>query len=140
MKEILGFLAQNKAILDACKFWIAGFGTEPLQNLLVHRNAEFLGAVDNQKLEELLVTCKAAIINQAVSTGALTKIQEYLLAGVPIIINHFSARSYHSREGIKIFRSLEELPGLFAEPAEIAVPVIIDPCIKLIQDIRKLIA
>jgi len=140
MKEILVFLAQNKAILDTCKFCIAGFGTEILKDFLVHKNAEFLGTVDNQKLEDLLVTCKAAIINQAASTGALTKIQEYLLAGVPIIMNHFSARSYHSREGIKIFRSLEELPGLLAEPAEIAAPVIIDPCIKLIQDIRKLIA
>jgi hypothetical protein len=55
---------------------------------------------------------KAAIVYQECGSGALTKICEFLLAGVPVLANQHAARSYYNCSGVIEFASVAELPLL----------------------------
>lgn len=93
------------------KLKVAGFATESLKDEinLNDNKVELIGTVDNRQLEELLVNCKAMIVNQLPSSGALTKIQEMRIAGVPIIANNLSLRSYYNITGLYVFDDFKEL-------------------------------
>jgi len=87
---------------------VAGFGTEKLKHYELGK-VHIIGGVQDEKLLDLQVHCKALIVNQPATTGALTRIEEFLAAGIPIIANENSIRSYRNREGIKIFNSVSEI-------------------------------
>lgn len=87
---------------------VAGFGTEKLKHYELGK-VHIIGGVQDEKLLDLQVHCKALIVNQPATTGALTRIEEFLAAGIPICANENSIRSYRNREGIKIFNSVSEI-------------------------------
>ena len=89
---------------------VAGFGTEQLKK---HESGEIhiIGGVADEQLLDLQVHCKALIVNQPATTGALTRIEEFLAAGIPIIANENSIRSYRNREGINML-TIEFFNGL----------------------------
>lgn len=87
---------------------VAGFGTEQLKQYELGK-VHIIGGVQDEKLLDLQVHCKALIVNQPATTGALTRIEEFLAAGIPIYANENSIRSYRNREGIKIFNSVSEI-------------------------------
>lgn len=96
------------------KLVVVGFATETLMDDLGIRgsNVEILGGVDKERLEDLLVTCKALIVNQKPSSGALTKLQEMRIAGVPVIGNKLSFRSYSNISGFYSFFDYSDLNEL----------------------------
>ena len=73
---------------------IAGFGTEDLIDIK-NNKIEILGSVSEKVLEELMKNCKCLIINQAQTSGFLTKIVEFNLARIPIFVtsNYYQAKS-----------------------------------------------
>ena len=77
-----------------CPIKLAGFGTENLIGFEKNK-IEILGSVSENVLEELMKNCKCLIINQAQSTGFLTKIVEFNLARIPIIVtsNYYQAKN-----------------------------------------------
>ena len=87
---------------------VAGFGTEQLKQY-ESGEVRIIGGVQDEQLLDLQVHCKALIVNQPATTGALTRIEEFLAAGIPIIANENSIRSYRNREGIRIFNSVSEI-------------------------------
>jgi len=109
---------------------VAGYGTEELRDLSV-MGVDFCGAVTNEELAELLVKTRAAIVYQEEGSGALTRIGELLLAGVPVVANHHAARSWHHLPGVIEFDDLSALsstlttlltapPGVLSPPAPAA--------------------
>lgn len=87
---------------------VAGFGTEKLKYYELGK-VRIIGGVQDEQLLDLQVHCKALIVNQPATTGALTRIEEFLAADIPIYANENSIRSYRNREGIRIFNSVSEI-------------------------------
>jgi hypothetical protein len=95
---------------------VAGFGTEELEVPVSAHNVVLHGSVDQARLADLLAMAGAAIVEQRPSVGALTKIPELLMAGVPVIANVDASRSTWSLEGIVHYESLSDLQALLEKP------------------------
>lgn len=111
IEQLLNFFMHN-ALPNGTKIIVAGFGTETLIDKYKHPNIQFEGAVTAMQLEALMIGCKAAIVNQGFSTGALTKNIEYLIAGIPVLCDEGSIRSYYGTDGIYRYNSFVELGKL----------------------------
>ena len=92
---------------------VAGYGTESLREV-AHSRISFMGTLSNDDLEKLLVEIDGMIIYQPPTTGALTRIPEMLLAGIPIYANFDAARNYFNISDIVPYQSFEELISLLA--------------------------
>lgn len=104
------------------KLQIAGYGTENLfKNIILPKHVEMLGTLSNETLVDCLIKTDAVIIHQITTTGALTKIIELLISGVPIIANAESVRSYWGFDGIYVYNDDNQLTKMlddysFSEP------------------------
>ena len=92
---------------------VAGYGTESLREV-AHPRISFLGTLSNEALEKLLVEIDGMIIYQPPTTGALTRIPEMLLAGIPLYANFDASRNYFNVDGIVPYHSFDELLRLLA--------------------------
>ena len=94
---------------------ITGFGSDAIFNgidYVLNKNIETLGETTPSELNELLASCKGVIINQALSSGALTKLKELQIAGVPVILNEGSTRSFKNEHGFYVYHDSIELKTL----------------------------
>lgn len=105
---------------------VAGHGSEQLKAIFSAKNVRVLGAVSNDRLAELIISCDYAVIQQQPSSGALTRIPELLLAGIPVLANEHAARSSSGLKGIKVYRSYPQLLEQLYSPLP-SVPVIERP-------------
>ncbi len=87
---------------------VAGFGMEALKDL-EGGGAVVLGTLTNDELDEKLSTIKACLCYQENGSGALTRIEEMLIAGVPVLANSQAARSYYNIRGVVEFSDLDGL-------------------------------
>lgn len=90
------------------KLLVAGYGTEDLKVTEDVRNIELLGSITNEKLEYLLSSAAACLCYQEKASGALTRIMEMLIAGVPVIANTSACRSYYNLPGVIEIDNLDE--------------------------------
>jgi hypothetical protein len=89
---MVSFLQQYAVINNSHLLIVAGYGTEQL-TAFSSEKIEVVGTIDSIKLRELLVFCTALIINQPQTTGFLTKIVDFNLCGIPMVVtsNYFQA-------------------------------------------------
>ncbi|GAC1309827.1 MAG: hypothetical protein NVSMB24_25950 [Mucilaginibacter sp.] len=90
---------------------VAGFGSECLK-YMNSSNIKIWGSVDNELLKRILIDNDAVILHQQPTTGALTKIPELLMAGMPVIANQTASRSFYGVEGINTYFNYHELSKL----------------------------
>ena len=106
---------------------IAGSGTEELASEITRPGFTVHGTVSPGQLDRLLLSARAAIVHQAPSSGALTRIPELLLAGIPVLANENASRSSWSYAGLYPYSDFAELQALMAsdqpEPHPPARPV-----------------
>jgi len=89
---------------------VVGYGTERLRNVLPNgMNVVLHGEVDFEQLRRLLCIVRAAIVHQVPTSGALTRIPELLMAGVPVLANVDAARSFFGAHGVAVYESDEHL-------------------------------
>jgi len=89
---------------------IAGYGTKEFLSYAENvEGVKFLGPLDDKTLDELLGNVVCSIIYQATGAGALTKITEFLIAGVPMLANSHAMRSYYNVPGIYEFTSFSDI-------------------------------
>jgi hypothetical protein len=103
MMQLLNRLKRLNSKGFSFKVKLTGFGTNDLK---LHYNdswLEILGDSNAETFTNLVRNCKAMLIEQGFSSGALTKIPEMLTAGVPIICDHGSSRSFRTLNGLHIF-------------------------------------
>lgn len=116
MESRIALFEKNKP--DNIELIIAGFGTEEL--ILFSKegknNIWIAGSISNYELFELLCEVDAVLIHQSPTTGALTRIPELLLAGVPLIVNNDAARSYYTCNGVYVYNSDFEFLKLLNNP------------------------
>ncbi len=97
---------------------IAGYGTEQLKEYCDSPNFTLHGTIDSQKLNELLVNAKAVLVHQKAGVGALTRIPEMLIAGIPVIANGNACRSAFSYPGVYCYDNKPELADLMSKPLD----------------------
>ncbi len=73
------------------------------------RGITFKGTLSDQELDEIMAKVKACLCYQQNGSGALTRICEMLLAGIPVLANTHAARSYYNLKGLFEFQELHEL-------------------------------
>ncbi len=78
-----------------------------------------LGSVSRERLVTLLETCSALLIHTHGGGGAVTRIPEALLSGVPIIANSNAARDQHGTPGVHSYETAAEFAALAASPPPI---------------------
>lgn len=110
MQTLVDFASTRELPFD---FYVAGYGTESLRQVS-HPHISFLGTLSNEELDRMLVEVDGIIIYQPPTTGALTRIPEMLLAGIPVFANFDAARNYFNVNGIITYHSFEELIDLLA--------------------------
>lgn len=105
--RIAFFKGQNK---NACDILVAGYGTESLKSLTENfSNIKFLGEISDDDLFSLLTTIDALLIHQPPTSGALTRIIESLIAGVPVLVNFDGARNYFDMPGVSLYYNDNQL-------------------------------
>ena len=108
------------------KLLVAGYGTDIVRESVHGKGMEFLGSLPKTELDRKLSCVKACLCYQEQGSGALTRIPEMLIAGIPVLANTHAARSYHNLKGITEFSRFVDLPEAIkrAESLErhIAVP------------------
>lgn len=106
---------------------VVGFGSEQLKTTFPDNNVKIWGSVTAEKLAELIVLNDYGIVHQAPSSGALTRIPEMLMAGLPLLANVHAARSSYAMQGICAYHSFEELLDVLEMPLPGLPPVPVRP-------------
>jgi hypothetical protein len=110
MAELLTWLtASPSASLSPVK--VIGYGTEIFRDLQ-NGQVEVLGTLNDEALEEHLLRARAVILHQPAAVGALIRVSEMLLAGVPIFANAIAARSTSQYHGVVVYESFAELGSM----------------------------
>ena len=118
MIEQIQLLSRIQPRLDF-KVNIAGYGTEILAEHCQQANFNLIGSVDPDKLKQLLVDAKAILVHQQAGVGALTRLPEMLIAGIPVIANANAARSAFGYSGVHFYDSEEELEALITKDLKV---------------------
>jgi hypothetical protein len=111
MRRVLEWFSEAKASVP---LMVAGYGTEAFAGEYreLPSTVSIRGSVAHAELREMLCTCRAVLVFQEGSSGALTRLQEMRLAGIPVIANRVSLRSYGNIGGLHVLSGLEDLEDL----------------------------
>ena len=116
---ILHNLADGTARPDVI---VAGYGTEALADR-DWPGVRLLGSRTWPEVLDLLANAAALWVHQAPMTGALTRIPEALMAGVPVLANRWAARGHDAMPGLHVYdhnadilRLLQTLPAISPMP------------------------
>jgi glycosyltransferase involved in cell wall biosynthesis len=83
---------------------IAGYGTDQLKYYVnKDENIKLCGELTKNQLSDILIGTDVLLIHQPPTSGALTRIIESLIAGIPIIANFVSGRNYFGIDGLYIY-------------------------------------
>ena len=99
---------------------IAGPETDRIFSDFASPHVTILGAVSREKLVELLGNCAALLVHTFGGAGAVTRIPESLLAGVPIITNSNGARDQYDTTGVYVYETKDEFIKLIG--AQLPIP------------------
>ena len=105
MQLLLDYAANESLPFD---LGIAGYHTESL-SVPQQSGISFYGTVKNEELDSLLEETDAVLIYQPPTTGALTRIPEMLIAGVPVFVNFDGGRNFLDTRDVHLYDSFEDL-------------------------------
>ncbi len=82
---------------------VAGFRCERLaERVSIPTGVVLVGTIDDAELDGLLTRSRAALVHQLSGTGLLTRVAEFLVAGIPVVSTPVAARGYERVEGVTI--------------------------------------
>lgn len=100
---------------------LAGYGTNELIGMLESKKVQVLGQLSESMANDYQSHAVAMVAHQDYGLGCLTKIQDYLIAGIPVLANDVAARSYWGSQGLHVYRDVNEISAILAaglkEPA-----------------------
>ncbi len=91
---------------------VAGFGTEALRGKVASDFVDIRGTVGDEELDTLMTEARGLIVHQDRGAGALTRIPEALLAGLPVVANRVAARGTRGCVGVHVYDTFSELASL----------------------------
>ena len=116
LRRLGHFWQENKLAAIAGKLILGGFKAEKFLNAAEFGfGIDFLGTMDPVNLDRLLARIKAFLCYQKDGSGALTRICEMLIAGIPVLANSHAARSYYHMKGLIEFRDLDSLANALGQ-------------------------
>lgn len=121
MIEVLEFLGSHEKL--PFEVHVAGYKTEELKRV-AHPRIVYHGTLSKRALEQQLMETDALVINQAATSGALTRIVEHLIAGIPVMASFGAARDYFYSKDVHVFYSMDELMEMMVafKPREVMMP------------------
>ena len=105
MQALVDYASSRTLPFDLC---VAGYYTESLRTHN-HTGVSFLGALTNDELKKKLVEADAVLVYQPPTTGALTRIPEMLVAGLPVYVNFDAARDCHRIDDVHQYETFDAL-------------------------------
>ncbi|MBD1845991.1 hypothetical protein H6F89_21765 [Cyanobacteria bacterium FACHB-63] len=117
MIEQLEWLSRVRATVDF-QVDVVGFGTESLKEQCDREDFTVHGSVDPETLNQFLINAQAALVHQRPTSGALTRIPEFLIAGIPVIANSNACRSTNGYVGVYGYDDWVELTDRISQPLE----------------------
>lgn len=122
MQQLADYAAESQQNVE---LRIGGYGTA--QHIHIpndYKNVVLLGELSQEQLTREMVECNAILINQPPTTGALTRIVEAEIAGVPVVANTDSMRDYFNIPGIYEYRTMDELKDVLSRDLQMpAIPL-----------------
>lgn len=115
MNRLLPRLAGRRCV-------VVGQGVSRFASSYPAGTLEFHDSVDDATLDRFMVSAPCACIHQDRGSGALTRIRNLLLAGVPVIGSEMAARDYQDEPDVRIYSQFAELPPLVE--AAVATPTV----------------
>lgn len=109
MHQLIKILSDSPLTSDGWQIDVMGFGSERLADVAQRPGVALRGTLSHEQLGAQLEQTAVAVVYQESGSGALTRVPEYLIAGVPVLANAAAARSYEHLSGVSIFFSDEEL-------------------------------
>jgi glycosyltransferase involved in cell wall biosynthesis len=106
-------------------FDIVGVGTDGMETAFPSPAVKFHGWVETAQLDTMLAGAKALVVHQVAGVGALTRIKEALIAGVPVLGNPIGCRSATESDGVQVYNTPTELFDLLNCP--LAAPSVPEP-------------
>lgn len=100
---------------------LVGHGTEVFANRLPEI-VRLEGSVSSQRLEQLQIEASALVVYHPETTGALTRIVESLICGVPVIANKSALRGQVSLLDVKTTDDMTEIWDSAFNISEAAIP------------------
>jgi len=116
----------SKITNTAYEILIAGFGVDTLIDNALSEDCpvRILGQISDEYLSELFIKIDAVLIHQEPSSGALTRIPECLVAGIPVIADFNSSRNYFGIDGLYTYYSDEQMiTSILTEKAIPKIPI-----------------
>ena len=106
MQSLIDFFSSQSAF--PFDLLVAGFGTEVLKPTS-HPQISFFGALPVPQFMDLLEDIDGVILYQPPTTGALTRIPEMLIAGIPVFVNFNASRNYFNEPNLIFYDSFDDL-------------------------------
>ena len=117
MKKLSAWWRRQPETLRRNTLIIAGLNTDrAFKDKEQEDGIEIRGELTDVELDRLLTHIRGALCYQETGGGALTKINEFLTAGIPVLANFHAARSYHSLPGLIEFNDLNHLSEILSGP------------------------
>lgn len=96
----------NVTICENSRFVIAGYGTEELKEMVKSKYVSVLGSLSCQDMEEQMILCDALLVYHIATTGILTRVIEFNVAGIPVLINIEASLNFTGIEGVCTYDNL----------------------------------
>ncbi len=113
LRQVIDFIEQSaQTFLD---FVLVGYDVEKYFPATSYQKVRIAGAATTHELDHLLSTCKCVLINHQPSSGALTRVTECLLAGVPVIGNFFAVKEVLDRPGVYLYQDFSEIDDILSQ-------------------------
>lgn len=95
---------------------VAGYGTDRIrEDLDLGDGFQIHGTVSPDHLHDLQTATTAQLIHQSYGLGALTRVPEALIAGIPVLANAHAARSAYDLDGVYVYQDGPELADLIGQ-------------------------
>jgi hypothetical protein len=101
---------------------VAGPETDALFGSRRSAGIRVLGRLSRLHLVELLESCSALLIHTSGGAGAITRIPEALLSGMPVVANPNAARDQYGTAGVSVYSTPDEFRELVIRPHSIPPP------------------
>jgi hypothetical protein len=118
LKWLLSRIAGTKWS-EELRFVVAGKGCEEVARHYECPAIRVAGHLPEADFTRLLEDVSAALVVQYGGTGALTRVADLLLAGIPVVANEAAIRQYEEWDGIRTFSNWDDLPGILFQDAPI---------------------
>ena len=110
MRRLIGFWESSPDLPAGERLLVAGYDTDTYLGGEDSARVIRLGALSGPALSDRLASVKALICHQDQGAGALTRIPEAIIAGVPVAASRHAARSHEGLPGLATYATLRDLP------------------------------